>query len=129
MAAIRQAFLVPSGPAGNHLFFVISGPSVLDGYGSSPHVITACICTLDVDIPHDAACILQPGDHPFIQHPSYVSYRHMRVDPVAHVDQMLVKNLWQAHIDCAATLHQRITAGVCASRLSPREFKRLFNCP
>jgi hypothetical protein len=29
---------------------------------------------------------LKPGDHPFIEHDSYVAYRHIRLDPQAHIE-------------------------------------------
>ncbi|MGA2067936.1 MAG: hypothetical protein ABSG86_23405 [Thermoguttaceae bacterium] len=49
-----------------HLWIVISDPS-LDG----SHVLVANVST---DRGHDPACILQPGDHPFVKHRSCIRY-------------------------------------------------------
>lgn len=129
MTALRQALLVPSGNTGHHLFFVITDPQVIGGYGNAPQVVMVCICTVDESLPYDEACVLQPGQHPFIQHPSYLAYRHMRVDSASHVDRMIATNVWIPQTDCTVAVLQQIRAGVCASRLTRREFKQLFNCP
>ena len=129
MAALNQAMLIPSGPAGHHLFFVISGPAPVAGYGASTQVILASICSVPNNVPYHTACVLQVGQHPFIQHPSYVSYRHLRIETEAHVDNMIATNVWIPQPACSNALLQQIVSQVCASRLTPREFKQLFNCP
>lgn len=129
MAVLGESFLVESGPSGRHLFFVISGPSQIQGYGEALHVVTVCVCSIPESIPYDNACLVHPGEHPFIQHDSYVAYRHMRIDPTAHVDRMVEQRVWVPHEACPDALRRRIAGGICASRLTPREFKRLFDCP
>lgn len=129
MSALQQAMLVPSGNSGHHLFITIAGPSVIAGYGAAPHVVMVCLCTVPDGVPYDTACVLQPGQHQFVQRPSYLAYRHMRIDPVTHVDQMIAKNVWIPQASCTEAVLQQVIAGVCVSKLTPREFKRLFNCP
>lgn len=64
-----SSLLVPSSPSGLHLFVIALGPLVLDDYGSVPQVLMVSATTLREGLPHDDACILEAGDHPFIQAP------------------------------------------------------------
>jgi hypothetical protein len=123
-----QTLLVPSG-SGLHLFFLILGPVVLADYGSAPQLAMVSATTLRDGIPHDPACVLEAGEHPFIQHRSYLAYRYMRLDSSLHVEKMVSGAVWKPHDPCAADLLKRVVAGVCRSRLTPREYKRIFKCP
>lgn len=123
-----QTLLIPSGP-GLHLFFLILGPVVLADYGPSPQLAMASATTLRDGIPHDPACVLEAGEHPFVQHRSYVAYRYMRLDTSQHVEKMVSSAVWKTHETCSADLLRRIVAGVCQSRLTPREYKRIFVHP
>ena len=127
-AAPGQTLLVPSGP-GLHLFFLILGPVVLADYGSSTQLAMVSATTLRDGVPHDPACVLEAGDHSFVQHRSYLAYRHMRLDVSQHVERMVNSAVWKPHDPCSANLLKRIVAGVCQSRLTPREYKRIFQCP
>ena len=122
-----NTLLVPSGPQGQHLFVLILGPITLPSYGSQAQLAMVSATSIRDGIPYDPACVLAPGDHPFIQHPSYVAYRYLRIDSVSHVSQMAGSS-WQQHQQCSTELLQRIVRGVCISRLTPREFKVIFGC-
>ena len=122
-----DTLLVPSGPKGLHLFVLILGPITLPSYGTQPQLAMVSVTSIKEGIPHDTACVLAPDDHPFIQRPSYVAYRHLRIDSLSHVSQM-VGSSWQQHQQCSPVLLQRIIQGVCLSRLTPREFKAIFGC-
>ena len=124
-----ETLLVPSGPSGEHLFLMLLGPAVLPGYGPNPQVAMASITSIRTDIPFDGACILQPGEHPFVQHPSYVAYRYLRLDGEPHIARMVASSVWRVHQPCAPLLLQRVVDGVCKSKLTPREYKRIFGCP
>ena len=121
-----NTLLVPSGPNGLHLFIIALGPSVLPAYGSGLQVLTASATTKRDGIPYDPACVLGVGDHPFIQHTSYIAYRHMRLDSVAHVERMVSSSCWTPHEPCGGELLERVVAGIYTSKLTPREFKQLF---
>ena len=86
------------------------------------------VTTIYDGIPYDSACVLEAGDHPFISRRSYVVYRNIRLDTDAHVCQMVGQGFWPEHDTCDAALTARVAAGVCVSRLVPREFKRIFAC-
>lgn len=85
--------------------------------------------TLRPGVPHDAACVVQAGEHPFIRHASYAYYRDLRVEPATHVALMVQRAAWQLHTPCSPELLARLRRGVCASRLVSLEVRQLFNCP
>lgn len=127
VSAPGSTFLVPSGPQGLHLFVLILGPIILPNYGTQPQLAMVSATSIRDGVPYDPACVLSLGDHPFIQHQSYISYRHLRIDPLGHVSN-LVGSSWKPHEACSQELLQRIINGVCISRLTPREFKAIFGC-
>jgi len=124
-----QTLLVPSGPTGLHLFILILGPVILDGYGPNAQILMVNVTSIRSGIPHDPVCELHPGEHPFIQHPNYVAYRHLRLDGSRHVEQMIKSRLWMPHLACTPELLRRVIEGLCHSRLAAREFKLLLGCP
>ena len=84
-----NTLLVPSGPSGLHLFIITLGPIVLPGYGPKPQAVMVSATTIRDGIPHDSACELRAGEHPFIQHPSYIAYRYIRLDQTEHVESLV----------------------------------------
>lgn len=65
--------LVPSGPRGLHLFIIVLGPVVLPTYGPTPQTAMVSATSIHSGVPHDAACELDSGDHPFVHHASYIA--------------------------------------------------------
>lgn len=121
-----STLLVPSGPSGMHLFFIILGPLRLVDYGTTPQVLMVSSSTIRDGIPHDPACVLKSGDHPFIRHDSYITYRHIRTDSVFHVEKMVSSSVWSPREPCNEILLARIVDGVNTSKLIPRGIKPLF---
>ena len=78
VAAQRATLLIPSGPAHDlarhHLFICLNDP-----HGPPRQVLLASVCTVPQAAPCDTTCILQPGDHEFIKHQSYVAYAKCRL--------------------------------------------------
>lgn len=126
--ATSNTLLVPSGPTGLHLFFIILGPMVLDGCGTTPQVLMVSATTIRDNIPYDPACVLDKDDHPFIQHASYIAYRQIRTDPVAHVERMVRSTVWTPREPCEQRLLECIVVGARKSKLIPQGFKQLFQC-
>ena len=124
---LGACLLVPSGPEEfRHLFAVAVGPQQFDGYGAKPHVIMVSVTSVKPEFPFDSACVIRAGEHPFIKHDSYVYYRDPRVEPVAHVQNMVDSAVWISQEPCSAELLQRIRAGLLASTRVPRHIKKLF---
>jgi hypothetical protein len=121
-----QTFHIPSGPKGSHLFIIALGPVKLPNYGKQPQVITAAITSVRENVPHDPTCIIDPGEHPFIKHTSYIAYRHMRIDPASHIQTMLA-GTWTPCEDCSSALLERIIRGVTISCQTAQEFTRIFS--
>lgn len=130
VAAAGHTLLRPSGSK-NHLYVILRSGIALDqyGYGATPKVIMVNATTIRDGVPHDTACCLNPGCHPFINEHSYMRYRDAVIDEVQHVTSMVNQGLWPEHHPTDAALLAQIVAGVCASALVRREFKKIFNCP
>jgi len=118
--SIGKTFLVPSGAA-KHLFFIILGPVDIE-YGQKQQFISVNATTIRDSIDYDGSCILNPGDHPFIKHKSYINYRYARTDTAEHLKKMLL----DAHDDCSHELLRRIIEGAKKSRYIRRDLKLLF---
>ena len=111
-----------------HLHVVVLGPVVIDGYGSTPQVALVSVTSQQAGLPFDNACTLARGEHEFVERDSFVSYRHLRIDSKAHAERMVADKVWHPHVPCTAALLNRIMAGVCASRFTNGEYRRLFDC-
>ncbi|WP_235033830.1 hypothetical protein [Pantoea sp. 18069] len=120
--------LVPSGPADfKHLFAIALGPASLGGYGNKPHVIMVSVTSVKPEFPHDAACVIMAGEHPFITHDSYVYYRDPRIESVDHVQKMVDQAVWQARESCSPELLARIRQGLKTSSRVPRYVKKMLD--
>ena len=109
-----------------HLFAVAVGPEKFDGHGTKPHVIMVSVTSVKPDFPHDPACVIRAGEHPFIKRDSYVYYREPRIESVAHVQNMVDSASWMSQAPCSAELLERIRAGLLNSTRVPRHIKALL---
>lgn len=84
----RATLLIPSGPAHDldrkHLFILLTDPANNPETGKTSVLLTS-LSTLNTELPHDPTCILHPGDHPFINRDSYVSYSTSRIQEAAKI--------------------------------------------
>ena len=126
--AVGECIVVPSGPK-PHLFVVVFGPQVLTGYGTNPQVLMANVTSCVPNTQHDASCILNTGDHSFVTHASYIAYNFMRVEAEATIMKMVNSKVWMPDATCPGQTLQRIFAGICASKRTVKEYKRIFGCP
>lgn len=118
--------LIPSGPSGEHLFVVVFGPSVIADYGKASQFISVGVTTLHPNLPHDPACVLSPGDHPFIKHPSYLAYRHARVDSGAHLTNQVKSGVFRTHEPLDPEVLRNVASGVGRSAQVRREIKKIM---
>lgn len=119
--------LIPSGPTGDHLFAVSLGPAILDGYGSAPQAVLVSFTSVKPELPYDGACVVHPGDHPFLVRDSYVYYRAPRIYPVREVEKRVNDGVWAAHQPCSATLLRRILGGFRKSDRLPRTYNEILD--
>lgn len=111
-------FFVPSGPKGDHLFFCVLGPLLIDGVEC---VLSVPVCSAEGR--YDETCVLQVGEHPFLRHTSYISYAHARVDRASDVQEHLNSQYFRVAERASAELSSKILAGLEASRRVPRFIK------
>lgn len=117
-----DAYLIPSGP-NRHLHFVVLGPRRFPERPPQDHVLLVNVTSISPGIPHDPTCVLDVGDHERIHHPSFIAYRHARLDPVAHVTRMLETGAWQPMTPASEELLTRLRDGLKTSRMVPRWLK------
>lgn len=101
-------------------------PLVIDGHGPKPCVLIACLVSVKDGGPLEDTCLLGPGDHPFIQHDSYVDYRFTRVEQVAHVQKCINDGSFDEKEPCSPALIKRILQGALKSRRISREYKMII---
>lgn len=117
--------LMPSGQEGKHLFVVLNNPATFQGYGPRPHIVLVNVSTVRPGIPHDTTCLLAAGCHPFVRRESFIAYRHARIEPVAHVVEMVKRGLFEPQDPVPTELLTAIKAGLHKSPFTKREFNEL----
>lgn len=116
--------LMPSGSQGNHLYVVLNDPCPFENYGSQPSVILVNLSSIKDGLPYDRTCVLPAGTHPFIKRDSFVFYRNARIEPAAHVVQLVERKVFVAHQSVSAEVLQAVIDGLYQSPFTKREFKR-----
>lgn len=122
-----ESLLIPSGPnEKRHMFALMLDPVQVDGRGLRPCVLLACVVSVKDGIALEDCCLLGPGDHPFIQHDSYVDYRFTRLEFADDVQSRVQDGTFIAKDPCSAELMKKIIAGALKSRRISREYKKLL---
>jgi len=118
--------VIPTGPAGEHLFTVVASPVVADGYGSALHALMVSFTSIKPGVPHDATCEIFAVEHPFITRLSSIYYREPRIEKVSKVEHMVSTGVWRASSPYASALTRKILAGFSVSKRLPRHFRVLL---
>ncbi len=123
-----RSVLIPSGPnpGQRHLFALLINPVEVSGYGKRPHVLMVCMCSIKDGVPFDDACILEVGDHPFVQHRSYIDYKFCEMRSADDIEAKVQNGTFVPHEDCPIPLIRRIIASADASNRISREMKRFL---
>lgn len=77
----------------------------------------------------DPTCRLEPHEHAFLKHSSYVLYRNARIEAAAALQGGLTSGLLTAHDPVNAQVFLKVRNGVCRSTQTPRKIKTYFGCP
>ena len=108
----RATLLVPSVPAHDpdqkHFFILLTDPAQIFDY-KRKHSLLVGVTTVHAGIPHDRACELHAGDHPFIKHKSFVYYAEARIE----ISQKLVDGVKRGIFSPQGMLAEDIFARVC----------------
>lgn len=79
----RATLLIPSGPTHDperkHLFVLLTDPIESPDY-QGKQVLLVSIASVHKNLPYDTTCIIQPTEHRFIKHESYVFYAKARIE-------------------------------------------------
>lgn len=114
--------LVPSGET-HHLFVVLNAPADFETYAPQSCVLVS-FSTVRPG-PYDATRVVQAGAHPFIREPSFVAYRHTRMERAAVLAQRADAGIYVPREPVSEALRQDLIAGLYASPLTPQYLKKL----
>ncbi|MHC5055762.1 MAG: hypothetical protein ACYTKD_13715 [Planctomycetota bacterium] len=88
-----------------HLFFVLSDPSV-----DREHVLVVPVMAWDADY-KESTCLVDPGEHPFIKHTSYVNYGCAELAPADLIEERLVSGEFRTREPASPELLEKIRRG------------------
>ena len=117
------SLLIETGPQPGkcHLFVVVTENHQLNEY------ILVCVCSQREGSFFDPTCEVVKGDHSFIQHPSFVDYRHTRVETAEHLRTLLGGWMaWQRH-DVSKAVLDKMSDGVLESDFTKGHVERAYN--
>ena len=117
MLKAGQTILLPKpGHSTPHLWVVLLAPD--------PVSHETVIVNLTSQKTHsDNTVVLQPGEHPFVQHPTVVFFADARIVDAKHIAAAMEAGTFQSHQDCSAALVLRIQHGLLASTMTPQKVK------
>ena len=109
--------LFPSGsandPARKHLFVLLTDP-----WGPAKQVLMVPVCSVVPAIPHDEACLVDVGDHPFVKHESFIAYARCRVEAADDLVTHVCRGYLVENSPASEVLVQRIVSGLKQSRFT-----------
>lgn len=114
--------LVPSGET-HHLFVILNTPADFDTYPPKSCVLVP-FSTIRKG-PYDATRVVQAGAHPFLKAPSFVAYRHARMERADMLAQRAAAGMYIPREAVSEALRLDLIAGLYASPLTPQFLKRL----
>ncbi|MGZ8190735.1 MAG: hypothetical protein ACXWTS_05835 [Methylococcaceae bacterium] len=122
----RATLLIPSGPAHDpdrkHLFVLLTDPIEAPDF-EGKNVLLVNIASVPNGLPYDATCIIQPAEHRFIKHESYVFYAKARIEAANKLLNGVKAGLLTPHDLMDHVLVQRISDGL---RQSPHTTPKIL---
>jgi len=117
---------MPSGPQGDHLFVILCGPYQNPSYGLDAQYVLVPFCTVVPEARYETACLIQPGEHSFIRHLTYVDYTHASVRPEPDLCAGVTKAIFRPSENITDPLLARIQEGLKKSNRVARFIKKDF---
>lgn len=124
MPVRKGTLFIPSGGA-DHLHIVMNDP-VFDPIAGHELVLAANVSTIYEGRAHDSSCVLNVGDHPFIRHPSYISYRHADLYRADGLAAKIASGEVTQGVDISEQIFQTILAGFNRSPFVLRKVERFI---
>jgi hypothetical protein len=103
----------------NHLWLVINDPSAHSG-------IALIVNVSNLRPNAETTCLVRRGEHPFMQHDSYVRYGSARRANVVDLEKLVKAGRLKLHQIASGTLLEKIRAGAKASSLLAEELRALL---
>jgi hypothetical protein len=114
-----DTLLIPTPNSSNHLFVVVTQKQV--------HTNSVIIVCFETAKSHpDRTVILNPGDHPFITHQTFVGYRHARIVSADDLIRYVEYGTAFPRDPCSIELLEKIREGVCRSKFTPNLVKEFY---
>jgi len=110
--ARKGTLLFPSGPS-DHLHVIVT-----NSCENKQHLLLS-VTSIKTDMHYDPTCVLAPGDHPFIKHPSFVFYSKADQKASAHITRMVELCYFVPKDDVSEELINKIRDGIQVSEFSP----------
>lgn len=108
------------GALGPHLWIIISDPS----FDSNRVVIVNPTTWKDKAMQlNDKSCIIEGGDHPYINHKSFVFYKKAILTSEGHIQMAMDGGVLMVQDDCSPELLGKILRGAAESEFTPNEVK------
>lgn len=119
----RGAFLRKSGPSYDpdrmHLHIICTDEQA---FGT---ILVVSMCSLEPNT-NDRACLLNIGDHRFIDRRSYIHYRKTEIMDLTALQELLRRGDIVPEEDCREDVFDRICEGLLASRAARANHKGYF---
>jgi hypothetical protein len=123
-----STILIPSGPAGDkdrkHLHVALSDPFT-DASDNESKILLVSVCSVVEGVPHDATCLLQAGDHSFVDHKSYAYYALAILAPVRGLEECCARRKCRLMDPVSRGLLARLRQGALDSRQTKPRIKGL----
>jgi hypothetical protein len=103
----------------DHLWIIVNDPAAHAGIA-----LIVNVSTLRQNA--ETTCIVQQGEHPFIQHDSYVRYGSAREAKVADLVEGVKRRLLKPHQSASQHLLAKVRAGARASPFLAQELRALL---
>lgn len=121
VARLGSALYIPSDGV-EHLHFVCSDPFKPQGYASDSCLV---VNLSSFRSKCDNTMILQVGDHPFIQHDSYVYFKMAHVRQAQDLERLVKQNVYRGGEDADRSLIKRIVACMETSKFASMEMRQI----
>jgi|TARA_R100000656_G_C3932323_1_gene125081 hypothetical protein len=120
-AHVGSTLLIPSGPdEKRHLYFVLT-----DKCSEEKHLLIGISSVPEAGF-FDETCLIEPNEHPFVQHKSYAFYRKPEVYSAKKLSRYVGLNYFVVKEDASSVLIERMREGLLVSDFTPRFYQKYF---
>jgi hypothetical protein len=119
-----HCLLIPSGtsfhPGRQHLFVFLTNACPANSH------LAVSFSTVRQGIAHDSTCIIEVGEHSWVESQSYIFYAKPQQLFRPNIVKCIDGRIYTPKDDCSASLLERICKGLMESAFTPRWAKEYF---